>query len=109
MPLQLLPALPEQVLKTKALRSGDKQPRLQQFQASEIADLPPRLRALFEDNKVGVNLVVFSPAQHSTAQHTSTCWALQKPKALNFCRSLLCDPGASCNAFGSYVVRESRE
>lgn len=43
-----------QVLKQKALRSADKQqPCLQQFQASEISDLPPRLRALFEDNKVG--------------------------------------------------------
>jgi hypothetical protein len=42
-----------QVLKQKALRSADKQqPCLQQFQASEISDLPPRLRALFEDNKV---------------------------------------------------------
>jgi hypothetical protein len=25
---------------------------VQHFQASEIADLPPKLRALFEDNKV---------------------------------------------------------
>lgn len=42
-----------QVLKQKALHSTDKQqPCLQQFQASEISDLPPRLRALFEDNKV---------------------------------------------------------
>lgn len=43
-----------QVLKQKVLRSADKQqPCLQQFQASEISELPPRLRALFEDNKVG--------------------------------------------------------
>jgi hypothetical protein len=26
---------------------------LQQFEASEVLDLPPRLRALVEDNKVG--------------------------------------------------------
>jgi hypothetical protein len=53
--MHLLSALSEQVLKTKALRSGDKKQGLQQFQASEIADLPPRLRALFEDNKVGAS------------------------------------------------------
>lgn len=41
-----------QVLKQKAVRGPEKQPCLQQFQASEICDLPPRLRALFEDNKV---------------------------------------------------------
>lgn len=42
-----------QALKHKALRLPDsKQPCLQQFQASEVCDLPPRLRALFEDNKV---------------------------------------------------------
>lgn len=42
-----------QVLKQKVLRGAQKQPCVQQFQASEISDLPPRLRALFEDNKVG--------------------------------------------------------
>lgn len=38
----------------RELRVPDKQALVQHFQASEIADLPPRLRALFEDNKVTV-------------------------------------------------------
>jgi hypothetical protein len=53
-----------QVLKQKALRSSEQQPCLQQFQASEISDLPPRIRALFEDNRVchGTNSTTL-PAQ----------------------------------------------
>lgn len=50
--LCLCVCLHAQVLKQKALRGPEKQQYVQQFQASEISDLPPRLRALFEDNKV---------------------------------------------------------
>eukprot|EP00877_Chromochloris_zofingiensis_P002309 jgi/Chrzof1/12079/Cz06g20180.t1 len=36
----------------KGLHAPDKQPYIQPFQESEVANLPPRLRALFSDNKV---------------------------------------------------------
>jgi hypothetical protein len=45
------PTLPPQVL-LKELKGSDRIGTTVQFEASEVTDLPPRLRALVEDNKV---------------------------------------------------------
>ena len=58
----------------KELRSSEK-PIMQQFQASEFTDLPPRLRALVEDNKVIQEDYHAFPK--AATQHIANCTALQ--------------------------------
>lgn len=46
----------------------DAQPIMQQFERAEIVDLPPKLRALFEDNKV-------TDSEHRTSEDILRCAA----------------------------------
>jgi hypothetical protein len=52
----------------KEMRVSEKQPIMQQFQASELADLPPRLRALVEDNKVNLERCILHLSTSPTAR-----------------------------------------